>query len=46
LADRCRRSGLARQPGKKTFVYMFKVCELITHIKKFKGTKTLVKDLA
>ncbi|WP_426533722.1 DUF72 domain-containing protein [Bradyrhizobium sp. McL0615] len=33
-----------RQPGKKTFVYTIKVCELITHIKKFKGTKTLVKD--
>ena len=33
-----------RQPGKKTFVYTVKVCELITHIKKFKGTKTLVKD--
>jgi hypothetical protein len=25
-------------------VYTVKVCELITHIKKFKGTKTLVKD--
>jgi uncharacterized protein YecE (DUF72 family) len=33
-----------RQPGKKKFVYTVKVCELITHIKKFKGTKTLVKD--
>ena len=33
-----------RQPGKKPFVYTVKVCELITHIKKFKGTKTLVKD--
>jgi uncharacterized protein YecE (DUF72 family) len=33
-----------RRPGKKTFVYTIKVCELITHIKKFKGTKTLVKD--
>jgi hypothetical protein len=32
-----------RQPGKKKFVYTVKVCELITHIKKFKGTKTLVK---
>lgn len=33
-----------RQPGRKTFVYTVKVCELITHIKKFKGTKTLVRD--
>src|SRR3954449_1526480 len=33
-----------RAPGKKKFVYTVKVCELITHIKKFKGTKTLVKD--
>jgi uncharacterized protein YecE (DUF72 family) len=33
-----------RQPGGKDFVYTVKVCELITHIKKFKGTKTLVRD--
>jgi Protein of unknown function DUF72 len=33
-----------RQPGKKKFVYTVKVSEHITHIKKFKGTKTLVKD--
>jgi uncharacterized protein YecE (DUF72 family) len=33
-----------RQAGRKKFVYTVKVCELITHIKKFKGTKTLVKD--
>ena len=33
-----------RAPGKKKFVYTVKVCELITHIKKFKGTKTLIKD--
>ena len=33
-----------RQPGKKKFVYTVKVCELISHIEKFKGTKTLVKD--
>ncbi len=33
-----------RQPGKRRFVYTVKVCELITHIKKFSGTKTLVKD--
>jgi uncharacterized protein YecE (DUF72 family) len=30
--------------GKKKFVYTVKVCELITHVKKFKGTKTLIKD--
>ena len=33
-----------RQPGKKKFVYTVKVSEHITHIKKFKGTRTLVKD--
>jgi uncharacterized protein YecE (DUF72 family) len=33
-----------RQPGKKKFVYTIKVCELITHIKRFKGTKTLIRD--
>ena len=33
-----------RQPDRKKFVYTVKVCELITHIKKFKGTKTLVED--
>ena len=45
MADGCRRSGLARaQPGKKKFVYTVKVCEHITHVKKFKGTKTLVRD--
>jgi uncharacterized protein YecE (DUF72 family) len=33
-----------RQPGKRKFVYTVKVCELITHIKRFKGTKTFVKD--
>jgi hypothetical protein len=30
-----------RQPGRKRFVYTVKACELITHVKKFKGTKTL-----
>jgi hypothetical protein len=29
---------------KKRFIYTVKVCELITHVKKFKGTKTLIKD--
>ena len=33
-----------RQPGKKKFVYTVKVCELITHVKRFKGTKTLIRD--
>ena len=33
-----------RQPGERKFVYAVKVCELITHIKKFKGTKTLIRD--
>lgn len=33
-----------RQPARRKFVYTVKVCELITHIKRFKGTKTLVKD--
>ena len=33
-----------RQPGREKFIYTVKVCELVTHIKKFKGTKTLVKD--
>lgn len=33
-----------RQPGEREFVYTIKVCELITHIKRFEGTETLVKD--
>jgi uncharacterized protein YecE (DUF72 family) len=33
-----------RQPGGKDIVYTVKVCELITHIKKFKGIKTLIQD--
>jgi len=33
-----------RQPGGENVVYTVKVCELITHIKKFKGAKTLVRD--
>ena len=36
--------GWARQAGNRSFVYTIKVCELITHIKRFKGTKTLVMD--
>ena len=30
--------------GKRRFVYTVKVCELITHVKRFKGTKELVRD--
>ena len=33
-----------RQAGRRQFVYTVKVCELITHIKRFTGTKTLVRD--
>lgn len=33
-----------RQPGRKRFIYTVKVCELITHVKRFKGTKTLIRD--
>ena len=31
-------------PAKGKLVYTVKVCELITHVKKFKGTKTLIQD--
>ena len=33
-----------RQAGRRQFVYTVKVCELITHVKRFAGTKTLVCD--
>jgi uncharacterized protein YecE (DUF72 family) len=33
-----------RQPRERDFVYTVKVCELITHVKEFKGTKVLVRD--
>ena len=33
-----------RQAGERNFVYTLKVCELITHVKRFKGTKTLIRD--
>ncbi|MBA2655394.1 MAG: DUF72 domain-containing protein [Tatlockia sp.] len=33
-----------RQADGKKFIYTVKVCELITHIKRFEGTNTLVKD--
>jgi uncharacterized protein YecE (DUF72 family) len=33
-----------RQAGRRSFVYTVKVSELITHIKRFTGTRTLVRD--
>lgn len=33
-----------RQPRDRKFVYTVKVCELITHVKRFRGTKTLIRD--
>jgi len=33
-----------KQIGRKKFSYAVKVCELITHVKKFRGTKELVRD--
>ncbi|WIW44867.2 DUF72 domain-containing protein [Bradyrhizobium sp. 62B] len=33
-----------RQAGERNFIYTVKVCEIVTHIKKFKGTKTLIRD--
>ncbi len=33
-----------RQAGRKKFIYTVKVPELITHIKRFKNTKTLIRD--
>jgi uncharacterized protein YecE (DUF72 family) len=33
-----------KQAGRKRFVYTIKGCELITHVKRFRGTKTLVRD--
>jgi len=35
-----------RQPGRRRFIYSVKVNELITHQKRFVGTKTLVRDFA
>ena len=34
----------ARQAGREKFIYTVKVNELITHVKRFTGTKTLVQD--
>jgi uncharacterized protein YecE (DUF72 family) len=36
--------GWRRQAGRRGFVYTVKVPELITHVKRFVGTATLVKD--
>jgi len=33
-----------RQIGRRRFVYTVKVCELITHTRRFKGTKELIAD--
>jgi uncharacterized protein YecE (DUF72 family) len=33
-----------RQAGRLQFIYTVKVCELITHVKRFAGTKELVRD--
>jgi uncharacterized protein YecE (DUF72 family) len=33
-----------RQAGRRKFTYTVKVCELITHVKRFAGTKQLVLD--
>ncbi|MEY4642498.1 MAG: hypothetical protein RLZZ227_2492 [Pseudomonadota bacterium] len=33
-----------RQAGRKKFIYTVKVCELITHVKRFTGAKTLIRD--
>ena len=34
----------ARQAENENFIYTIKVCELITHVKRFSRTQTLVKD--
>jgi uncharacterized protein YecE (DUF72 family) len=36
--------GWLRQSANEDFVYTVKVCELITHVKKFRGTKVLIRD--
>jgi uncharacterized protein YecE (DUF72 family) len=35
-----------RQAGRRQFVYTVKVCELITHVKRFQGTKQLIADFS
>jgi uncharacterized protein YecE (DUF72 family) len=36
--------GWIRQAGRRKFIYTVKVSELITHVKRFIGTRTLVED--
>jgi uncharacterized protein YecE (DUF72 family) len=36
--------GWIRQVGRRNFVYTVKASELITHVKRFTGTRTLVRD--
>jgi uncharacterized protein YecE (DUF72 family) len=36
--------GWVRQAGKRPFVYTVKASELITHVKQFSATKTLIRD--
>jgi uncharacterized protein YecE (DUF72 family) len=36
--------GWRRQAGRRKFVYSVKVSELITHVKRFSGTHTLIRD--
>jgi uncharacterized protein YecE (DUF72 family) len=35
-----------KQVKRRRFVYTVKVCELITHIKRFQGTETLIQDFS
>ncbi len=35
-----------RQAGRRKFVYTVKASELLTHVKRFEGTKTLVRDFS
>jgi uncharacterized protein YecE (DUF72 family) len=36
--------GWLKQAGQSAFIYTIKVSELITHVKRFTGTKTLIRD--
>ena len=44
LANRCHRSGMAATAGQEDASSTPSRSELITHIKRFKGTKKLVRD--
>jgi uncharacterized protein YecE (DUF72 family) len=37
-------SSWLRQAGRRKFIYTIKVSELITHVKRFTGTRTLIRD--